>query len=84
MRKLNEEVDLTTDKRLYAIKVRRLESNLNRVRAQRDEANCRIIDLENDLNIQRENTRIAYDEVNRLRNIIQDFSESALGVLNDD
>ncbi len=84
MRKLNEEGDLTTDKRIYAIKVRRLESNLKRVRAQRNEANGRIIDLETDLNIQRENTRIAYDEVNRLRNIIQDFSESALGVLNDD
>lgn len=104
MKKLNEEYEqhlrktfkriqdtideLTNDTSLYAIKVRSLESDLYRVRAQRDEANDRIISLETNLNIQQNNTKIAYDEVNRLRDIIQDFSQSfsqsSVEVLNDD
>ena len=68
MKKLNEEYEqhlrktfkriqdtideLTNDTSLYAIKVRSLESDLYRVRAQRDEANDRIISLETNLNIQ--------------------------------
>lgn len=104
MKKLNEEYEqhlrktfkriqdtideLTNDTSLYAIKVRSLESDLYRVRAQRDEANDRVISLETNLNIQQNNTKIAYDEVNRLRDIIQDFSQSfsqsSVEVLNDD
>lgn len=104
MKKLNEEYEqhlrktfkriqdtideLTNEISLYAIKVRSLESDLYRVRAQRDEANDRIISLETNLNIQQNNTKIAYDEVNRLRDIIQDFSQSfsqsSVEVLNDD
>lgn len=104
MKKLNEEYEqhlrktfkriqdtideLTNEISLYAIKVRSLESDLYRVRAQRDEANDRVISLETNLNIQQNNTKIAYDEVNRLRDIIQDFSQSfsqsSVEVLNDD